>query len=143
MEAKRGRTWEKNETSVLLEVWGEENIQERLRSCNRQKVIWDERALHLRASGFEDRLEKYVPRQKKRRTTSEMVLNQMNSVMADFMQYQREADTAFLKAEMERKKREEEREGKRRKEEQDFLLKLASVLKKYKSASYDLNYFGD
>lgn len=50
--------------------------------------------------------------------------------MSEFMNWQRESDEAFLKAEQARDIREAEREEKRRKEDQEFLLKLASMLKK-------------
>lgn len=58
-----------------------------------------------------------------------MVLSKMDNVMIG-MTNQREADAAFLKAELERERREEEREEKRRKDDQEFLLRLAFVLKK-------------
>ena len=46
--------------------------------------------------------------------------------------YQQAADRDFLAAEEARERREEEREEKRRKEDQEFLLKLAQVLRKWK-----------
>lgn len=54
-EKKRGRTWEKEETLVLLEKWGEDNVQERLKECKRKKPIWEEISGHVKASGYEDR----------------------------------------------------------------------------------------
>ena len=42
-------------TMVLLENWGEENIQERLKECTRKKPIWVEISNFLKASGYEDR----------------------------------------------------------------------------------------
>jgi len=32
-DKKRGRTWEKEETIILLEKWGKENIQQHLKEC--------------------------------------------------------------------------------------------------------------
>ena len=54
-EKKRGRTWEKEETLLLLEKWGEENIQEKLKECTRKKPIWIEISNYIKASGYEDR----------------------------------------------------------------------------------------
>ena len=51
----RGRTWEDRETALLLEKWGEENVQQKLRSCTRKKPIWQEIGDFLMASGYEDR----------------------------------------------------------------------------------------
>ena len=51
----RGRVWEHKETLLLLEKWGDENIQLQLKSCTRKKPIWLEIAAYLRASGYEDR----------------------------------------------------------------------------------------
>ena len=51
----RGRRWEDRETKLLLEKWGDENIQLRLRSCTRKKPIWLEMGDFLRACGYEDR----------------------------------------------------------------------------------------
>lgn len=55
MAAKRGRTWEKDETLELIKKWGDENTQELLRTCNRKKPIWNEISIHLKAMGFVDR----------------------------------------------------------------------------------------
>ena len=52
---KRGRTWEHSETVLLLEKWGEDNIQERLKTCSRKKPIWEEISVFLQAAGSEDR----------------------------------------------------------------------------------------
>lgn len=51
----RGRVWEHKETLLLLEKWGDENIQLKLKSCTRKKPIWLEIAAYLRAAGYEDR----------------------------------------------------------------------------------------
>ena len=51
----RGRRWEDRETKLLLEKWGDENIQLRLKSCTRKKPIWLEMGDFLRACGYEDR----------------------------------------------------------------------------------------
>ena len=51
----RGRHWENQETLLLLEKWGDENIQMRLLSCTRKKPIWQEISAFLRAAGYEDR----------------------------------------------------------------------------------------
>ena len=51
----RGRVWEHKETLLLLEKWGDENIQLQLKSCTRKKPIWLEIAAYLRAAGYEDR----------------------------------------------------------------------------------------
>jgi len=54
-DKKRGRTWEKEETIILLEKWGEDNIQQRLKECTRKKPIWQEISSFLNASGYDDR----------------------------------------------------------------------------------------
>ena len=54
-DKKRGRTWEKEETIILLEKWGNENIQQRLKECSRKKPIWQESGTYLNASGYDDR----------------------------------------------------------------------------------------
>lgn len=51
----RGRTWEDSETRLLLEKWGDENVQLRLKSCTRKKPIWQEIGDFLMACGYEDR----------------------------------------------------------------------------------------
>ena len=50
-----GRVWEHKETLLLLEKWGDENIQLQLKSCTRKKPIWLEIAAYLQAAGYEDR----------------------------------------------------------------------------------------
>jgi len=57
-------------------------------------------------------------------------MGKIDDTMNAFMVYQQEADQLFLEAEKERESREEKREDKRRKEDQEFLLQLASILKK-------------
>ena len=52
---KRGRTWEHSETVLLLKKWGEDNIQERLKTCSRKKPMWEEISVLLQAAGSEDR----------------------------------------------------------------------------------------
>ena len=54
-DKKRGRTWEKEETIILLEKWGKENIQQRLKECTRKKPIWQEISTYVNASGYDDR----------------------------------------------------------------------------------------
>ena len=54
-DKKRGRTWEKEETVILLGKWGEDNIQQRLKECTRKKPIWQEISNFLSASGYDDR----------------------------------------------------------------------------------------
>ena len=51
----RGRTWEDRETRLLLEKWGNENIQLRLMSSTRKRPIWQEIGDFLMACGNEDR----------------------------------------------------------------------------------------
>lgn len=51
----RGRTWEDRETRLLLEKWGDENVQLRLKSCTRKKPIWQDICDFLTACGYEDR----------------------------------------------------------------------------------------
>ena len=51
----RGRVWEHKKTLLLLEKWGDVNIQLQLKSCTRKKPIWLEIAAYLRAAGYEDR----------------------------------------------------------------------------------------
>ena len=50
----RGRVWVHKETLLLLEKWGDENIQLQLKSCIGKKAIWLEIAAYLRAAGYED-----------------------------------------------------------------------------------------
>ena len=38
----RGRIWENRETLLLLQKWGDENIQMKLISCTRKRPIWQE-----------------------------------------------------------------------------------------------------
>ena len=52
--------------------------------------------------------------------------------METFVSHQKAADRSFLASEEACERREEEREEKRRKEDQEFLLKLAQVLRKWK-----------
>ena len=40
---------------LLLQKWGDENIQTKLLSCTRKKPIWQEISAFLRAAGYEDR----------------------------------------------------------------------------------------
>ena len=51
----RRRTWEDRESRVLLEKWGDEKFQLRLKSCTRKKPIWQEIGDFLMACGYEDR----------------------------------------------------------------------------------------
>ena len=51
----RSRSWEPKETEVLIEKWGQPNMQERIKSCTRKKPIWEEIAVAVRAEGYEDR----------------------------------------------------------------------------------------
>ena len=51
----RRRTWEDRETRVLLEKWGDEKFQLRLKSCTRKKPIWQEIGDFLTACGSADR----------------------------------------------------------------------------------------
>lgn len=51
----RGRVWENRETMLLLQKWGDENIQIKLLSCTRKRPIWQEISAFLRAAGYEDR----------------------------------------------------------------------------------------
>ena len=51
----RGRVWENRETMLLLQKWGDENIQTKLLSCTRKKPIWQEISTFLQAAGYEDR----------------------------------------------------------------------------------------
>ena len=51
----RGRTWEDRETRILLEKWGDENVQLRLKSCTGKKPKWQEIGDFLMACGHEDR----------------------------------------------------------------------------------------
>ena len=54
-DKKRGRTWEKEETIILLEKWGKENIQQHLKECTWKKPIWQEMSTYLNASGYNNR----------------------------------------------------------------------------------------
>ena len=51
----RGRIWENQETLLLLQKWGDENIQMKLISCTRKRPIWQEISDFIRAAGYEDR----------------------------------------------------------------------------------------
>ena len=57
-------------------------------------------------------------------------LTQIDKELEAFVSSQQAADRSFLAAEEARERREEEREERRRKEDQEFLLKLAQVLRK-------------
>ena len=49
------RVWENQETLLLLQKWGDENIQMKLMSCTRKRSIWQELRDFIRAAGYEDR----------------------------------------------------------------------------------------
>ena len=51
----RRRIWENQETLLLLQKWGDENIQMKLISCTRKRPIWQEISDFIRAAGYEDR----------------------------------------------------------------------------------------
>lgn len=69
------------------------------------------------------------PAQKRRKITQQDVLKKIDDSLKSFIEYQQQADRLFLEAGMETERKEEEREAKRKKEDQEFLLKLAKVLK--------------
>ena len=50
---KQSQHWEENETRILVRKWSDENIQERLKSCNRKRPIWKEVSVFLRASCYD------------------------------------------------------------------------------------------
>ena len=50
-----GRVWENQETLLLLQKWGDENIQMKLIFCTRNRPIWQEISDFIRAAGYEDR----------------------------------------------------------------------------------------
>lgn len=92
---------------------------------------------HVVPSGSKaDETKKSEPRQSavlkanKKRKTSSDVFAKFDKVFESFVEYQQAADKSFLEAEAARERREEERAEKRRKEDQEFLLKLAQVLRK-------------
>ena len=96
-------------------------------SCNLYKNIY--KSVALSALSYLGVSQKCVFKKRKRRTSSD-VLGKVDAALQTFISYQQQADKAFLEAERERERREEEREEKRRREDQDFLLRLAEVLKK-------------
>lgn len=51
----RGRIWENQETLLLLQKWGDENIQMKLISYTKKRPIWQEISDFIRAAGYEDR----------------------------------------------------------------------------------------
>lgn len=53
-DKKWERTWEKEETVILLEKWGEDNIQPRLKECIHKMPIWQEISNFLSASEYDD-----------------------------------------------------------------------------------------
>ena len=55
VKKSRSRYWEEKETKELLNIWSQENIQMRLKSCTRKKAIWQEIATHLNSCGYMDR----------------------------------------------------------------------------------------
>ena len=67
---------------------------------------------------------------KKRKLSTNDAFAKIDKALEAFVSYQQAADRSFLEAEEARERREEEREKKRRKEDQEFLLKLAQVLRK-------------
>ena len=67
---------------------------------------------------------------KKRKLSTNDAFSKIDKALEAFVSYQQAADRSFLEAEEARERREEEREEKRRKEDQEFLLKLAQVLRK-------------
>lgn len=69
------------------------------------------------------------PAKKKKRSSTQDVVNQIDDSINRFLDYQEKSDKEFFEREKEREKREEEREEKRRKSDQEFFLQLARVLK--------------
>ena len=51
----RGRVWENQETLLLLQKWGDENVQMKLFSCTRKRLTWKEISDFIRAADYEDR----------------------------------------------------------------------------------------
>ena len=72
----------------------------------------------------------FKPATKKRKVSTTDALTQIDKAFEAFVSYQQAADRSFLAAKEACERREEEREERRRKEDQDFLLKLAQVLRK-------------
>ena len=52
---KRARYWESAESMLLVEKWGEEQIQLELKSCKKKKPIWEKMSRHLNGEGYVDR----------------------------------------------------------------------------------------
>ena len=50
--AERGRTWTDDEIKALLEIWGEETIQEQLKDAVRNVVVFRKIASALEAKGY-------------------------------------------------------------------------------------------
>ena len=53
--AVRARTWDPKETQILLQKWGQPDIQERLKAYTKKRPIWEEISVFVRAEGYEDR----------------------------------------------------------------------------------------
>ena len=67
---------------------------------------------------------------KKHKLSTTDAYTKIEKALEAFVSYRRVDDRSFLAAEEARERREEEREGKRRKDDQEFLLKLAQVIRK-------------
>ena len=67
---------------------------------------------------------------KKHKLSTTDAFAKIEKALEAFVSYRHVADRSFLAAEETRERREEEREEERRKEDQEFLLKLAQVLRK-------------
>ena len=72
----------------------------------------------------------FKPATRKRKLSTTDAFTKIEKALEAFVSYQQAADRSFLTAEEARERREEEREEERRKEDQEFLLKLAQVLRK-------------
>ena len=87
--------------------------------CSFSETEEDEKPVHACKSGT-----------KQRKLSTTDAFAKVDKALEAFVSYQQAADRRFMKAEEVRERRDEEREEKRRKEDQEFLLKLAQVLKK-------------
>ena len=53
MASGGGATWSKEETLKLIEVWGQETIQEQLQACKRNQSIFEAVAREMREAGYD------------------------------------------------------------------------------------------
>ena len=53
MVSASGATWSKTETFKLISIWGQEEVQQKLQECKKNKSIYEEIAKQMKEAGCE------------------------------------------------------------------------------------------